>query len=195
MKRLIDIILSGIGIIVLSPILILTAVLIKLDSKGPVLYRQTRVGRYNKDFRICKFRSMYTDADKRGLLTLGDRDPRVTRVGVVIRKWKIDELPQLFNVLSGEMSFVGPRPEVRKYVDCYTSDQLHVLDVRPGITCYDSIKYRDETEILAQQSDPDDYYIKVIMQDKIRLNLEYVAKHNLLTDMKILFSTFLAIIH
>ena len=194
MKRLWDILLSGVGLIMLSPLLIVVAIWIKLDSAGPVFYRQVRVGRHNKDFRIYKFRSMYVDSDKRGLITIGGHDPRVTRAGYYIRKAKIDELPQLINVFLGDMSFVGPRPEVRKYVDMYTAEQRHVLDIRPGITDAASIKYRNENEILEKQADPEQYYIDVIMQDKLRINLDYVAHHSLLGDLKLIFNTFVAIV-
>lgn len=195
MKRLCDILLSGVGLIMLSPLLIVVAIWIKLDSAGSVFYRQVRVGRHNKDFRIYKFRSMYIDSDKRGLITIGGHDPRVTRAGYYIRKAKIDELPQLINVFLGDMSFVGPRPEVRKYVDMYTAEQRHVLDIRPGITDAASIKYRNENEILEKQADPEQYYIDVIMQDKLRINLDYVAHHSLLGDLKLIFNTFVAIAH
>lgn len=195
MKRVCDILLSGMGLILLSPLLIVVAIWIKLDSAGPVFYRQVRVGRHNQDFRIYKFRSMYIDSDKRGLITIGGHDPRVTRAGYYIRKAKIDELPQLINVFIGDMSFVGPRPEVRKYVDMYTAEQLHVLDIRPGITDAASIKYRNENEILEKQADPEQYYVDVIMQDKLRINLDYVAHHSLLGDLKLIFNTFGAIVH
>mgnify|MGYP004656755763 FL=1 len=194
MKRLCDIVLSAAGLLCLSPLLLVVALWVKIDSTGPVFYRQLRVGRYNTDFRIYKFRSMYTDSDKRGLITIGGHDPRVTRAGYYIRKLKLDELPQLINVLLGDMSFVGPRPEVRKYVDMYTAEQLHVLDVRPGITDAASIKYRNENDILAKQANPEQYYIDVVMQDKLRINLEYVAHNSLLEDLKLIFETFKAII-
>lgn len=194
MKRTCDIILSAIGLLCLSPLLLLVALWVKLDSPGPVFYRQVRVGRYNQDFRIYKFRSMYTDSDKRGLITIGGRDPRVTHAGYYIRKFKLDELPQLINVLVGDMSFVGPRPEVRKYVNLYTPEQMHVLDVRPGITDAASIKYRNENDILAAQPEPERYYIEVIMQDKLRINLDYVANHTIRGDLRLILNTFLAII-
>lgn len=193
MKRLCDILLSGIGLIILSPLLIVVAIWIKLDSAGPIFYRQVRVGRRNKDFRIFKFRSMYIDSDKHGLITVGGHDPRVTHIGYYIRKTKIDELPQLINVFIGDMSFVGPRPEVRKYVDMYTPEQLHVLDVRPGITDAASIKYRNENEFLENQTNPEQYYVDVIMQDKLRINLAYVAHRSLLGDLELIFKTFAAI--
>ena len=148
MKRLFDIIASGMGLLILSPILIVIAIWIKLDSPGPVFYRQVRVGRNNKDFRICKFRSMRVGSDKGSLVTIGGRDPRITKSGYFIRKFKIDELPQLINVFIGDMSLVGPRPEVRHYVNYWTTEQMHVLDVRPGITDPASIRFRNENELL-----------------------------------------------
>lgn len=193
-KRLFDIILSAVGLMLIWPILLVVAVWIKLDSDGPVFYRQVRVGRDNKDFSILKFRSMYVDADKRSLITVGDHDSRVTRAGYYIRKFKLDELPQLINVLRGDMSFVGPRPEVHRYVDMYTPEQMHVLDVRPGITDEASIKYRNENEILAQQADPEQYYVDVIMPDKLAINLLYVAHHSLLGDLCIVLRTIKAIV-
>lgn len=171
------------------------AIWIKLDSKGPVFYKQIRVGRGNKDFYLYKFRSMRVGADKAGLITVGGRDPRVTSSGYYIRKYKLDEFPQLINVLKGDMSLVGPRPEVRKYVDMYTPEQMHVLDVRPGITDLASIRYRNENELLEKADDPDRYYVEVIMQDKLRINLEYVHNHSFLYDIKLIFGTFLAIIN
>ena len=194
MKRLFDVVASGCGLLVLSPLFLLLAVWIKLDSAGPVFYRQTRVGRYNRDFRLYKFRSMRVGADRQGLITVGGHDPRITRSGYFIRKYKLDELPQLINVFIGDMSLVGPRPEVRKYVDMYTPEQLHVLDVRPGITDMASIRYRNENELLAQATDPDKYYIEVLMPDKLRINLEYVAHHSFWFDITLIFKTFKEII-
>lgn len=194
MKRLFDIISSGTGLLVLSPVLLLTALLVKLDSKGPVFYRQRRVGRGNTDFGIFKFRTMYIGSDSKGLITVGGRDPRVTRIGYYLRKFKIDEFPQLINVLLGDMSLVGPRPEVRKYVDMYNSEQLHVLDVRPGITSLASIRYRNENDILAAAPDPDRCYIKQVMPDKLAIDLEYVRNQSFLYDIKLIFSTFKEII-
>lgn len=190
MKRLFDIVASGCGLIVLSPLFVILAIWIKMDSKGPVFYRQVRVGRHNKDFRIFKFRSMRVGADKQGLITVGGRDPRVTRSGYFIRKYKLDEFPQLINVFVGDMSLVGPRPEVRKYVDMYTEEQMRVLDVRPGITDLASIRYRNENELLEKADNPDQYYIDVIMQDKLAINLEYVANHSFWYDIKLIFKTF-----
>lgn len=194
MKRLFDIIASGLGLIVLSPLFLILAIWIKLDSKGPVFYRQVRVGRNNKDFRIFKFRSMRVGSDKGSLVTIGGRDPRVTRSGYWIRKFKLDEFPQLINVFVGNMSLVGPRPEVRHYVDYWTPEQMHVLDVRPGITDPASIKFRNENELMEQAEDPEKYYIEVIMQEKIKLYLEYVEKHSFLYDIGLIFKTFWVIV-
>ena len=194
MKRLFDIIASGFGLIVLSPIFFILAIWIKLDSKGPVFYRQVRVGKDNKDFRIFKFRSMRVGSDKGSLVTIGGRDSRITRSGYIIRKLKLDELPQLINVFVGDMSLVGPRPEVRHYVDYWTSEQMHVLDVRPGITDPASIKFRNENELMEQAEDPEDYYINVIMQEKLKLYLEYVHNHTFFGDIGLIFKTFWVII-
>lgn len=194
MKRTFDILASGLGLLCLSPLFLFIAIWIKVDSKGPVFYRQVRVGRHNKDFRIFKFRSMRVGADKGSLITIGGRDSRITRSGYFIRKYKFDELAQLINVFLGDMSFVGPRPEVRHYVDYYTEEQMHVLDIRPGITDMASIKYRNENELLEKAEDPEKYYIEVIMQDKLRINLEYVRAHSFLFDIKMIFKTFLEII-
>lgn len=194
MKRLFDIIASGCGLLLLSPFLIFIAIWIKLDSEGPVFYRQVRVGRYNKDFRIFKFRSMHVGSDKGSLVTIGGRDPRITRSGYFIRKFKIDELPQLINVFIGDMSLVGPRPEVRHYVNYWTPEQLHVLDVRPGITDPASIKYRNENELLEKAEDPEKFYIEVIMQEKIQLYLQYVNEASFLYDVRLIFNTLLVIL-
>lgn len=194
MKKLFDIVASGLGLIVLSPLFLIIAIWIKLDSKGPVFYRQVRVGMDNKDFRIFKFRSMRVGSDKGSLVTIGGRDPRVTRSGYWIRKFKLDELPQLINVFIGDMSLVGPRPEVRHYVDYWTPEQMHVLDVRPGITDPASIKFRNENELMEKADDPEKYYIEVIMQEKIKLYLEYVEKHSFLYDIGLIFKTFWVII-
>lgn len=194
MKRLFDIVACGLGLIVLSPLFLILAIWIKLDSKGPVFYRQVRVGYKNKDFRIFKFRSMRVGADKGSLVTIGGHDPRVTRSGYFIRKFKFDELPQLINVFLGDMSLVGPRPEVRHYVDYWTPEQIHVLDVRPGITDPASIKFRNENELMEKADDPEKYYIDVIMQEKIKLYLEYVEKHNFFYDLGLIFKTFWVIV-
>jgi lipopolysaccharide/colanic/teichoic acid biosynthesis glycosyltransferase len=194
MKRLFDIVASGLGLVVLSPLFLLLAIWIKLDSKGPVFYRQVRVGLHNQDFRIFKFRSMRVGADKGSLVTIGGHDPRITRSGYFIRKFKLDELPQLINVFVGDMSLVGPRPEVRHYVDYWTPEQMRVLDVRPGITDPASIKFRNENELMEKAEDPEKYYIEVIMQEKIKLYLEYVDNHSFWGDIGLIFKTFWTII-
>ena len=188
-KRLFDIVSSGIGLLCLAPVFVVMAIWIKLDSRGPVFYRQTRVGRYGRDFRIFKFRSMRVGSDKGRQMTVGERDPRITRSGYFIRRYKIDELPQLINVFLGDMSIVGPRPEVRKYVDLYSEEQRKVFQVRPGITDLASIKYRNENELLSQVDDPDTYYIDVIMPDKLAINLEYIRHQSFMGDIKIIFNT------
>lgn len=194
MKRLFDIVASGCGLIVLSPVFLILAIWIKLDSPGPVFFRQVRVGRGNRDFRIFKFRSMRVGSDKGSLVTIGGHDPRITRSGYFIRKFKLDEFPQLINVFVGDMSLVGPRPEVRHYVDYWTPEQMHVLDVRPGITDPASIKFRNENELMEQAEDPEKYYIEVIMQEKIKLYLEYVQHHSFLGDIGLIFKTFWVIV-
>lgn len=190
MKRIFDIVASGFGLLVMSPVFLILAIWIKLDSKGPVFYRQVRVGRKNRDFRIFKFRSMRVGADKMGLITVGGHDPRVTRSGYFIRKYKLDEFPQLINVFIGDMSLVGPRPEVRKYVDLYTSEQMQVLDVRPGVTSLASIRYRNENELLEKVEDSDQYYINVVMQDKLAIDLEYIRNVSFGYDIRLVFQTF-----
>ncbi|MCA4806980.1 sugar transferase [Myroides odoratimimus] len=193
-KRLFDIISSGIGLIFLSPIFLFLAIWIKIDSQGPVFYKQVRVGKDGKDFKIFKFRSMCQGSDKKGLITVGGRDPRVTKSGYYIRKYKLDEFPQLINVFVGDMSVVGPRPEVRKYVDLYNEEQLRVLSVRPGITDIASIKYRNENELLEKAEDPDKTYIEEIMPDKLKYNLEYIDKASFIYDIKLIFITFKEIV-
>lgn len=193
-KRLFDILLAFFGLLVFSPILLAIAILIQLDSKGPVFYKQVRVGKHSKDFKIFKFRTMHVNADKMGLLTVGDRDPRVTKVGYALRKYKLDELPQLINVFIGEMSFVGPRPEVRKYVNLYSESDAEILKVKPGITDYASIKYRDEAELIKQSEHPEKTYIEEIIPEKIKLNKVYIHNYSLLTDIKIIFKTFTSIL-
>lgn len=193
MIRFLDLFFSSLGIIILLPILIIIAVLIKFTSKGPILYRQGRVGIGNVDFEVYKFRTMKIDSDKSGLLTVGDRDPRVTEIGYYLRKYKIDELPQLFNVLIGEMSLVGPRPEVRKYVELYTKEQKNILTIKPGITDWASIKYRNENSILEKSLDTEHDYIHKIMPDKIRYNLIFIEKYSVLEYFKIIFATFWAV--
>ncbi len=189
MIRFFDILFSFFGLIVLSPLLLIIWLLIVLTSKGGGFYKQIRVGKNGYDFKLYKFRSMRVDADKGSLITIGGRDSRITKVGYFIRKFKIDELPQLFNVLKGDMSLVGPRPEVRKYVDLYTDEQKKVLSVRPGITDYASIEYVDENEILGKAENPDDVYINQIMPEKINLNMKYIENQSVKEYFKIILLT------
>lgn len=189
MTRIFDILLATLGLVILSPLLILVYVAIVLESRGGGFYRQERTGRYGKPFRLIKFRSMNVNADKHGLITVGGHDNRITRVGYYIRKYKIDELPQLINVVKGDMSIVGPRPEVKKYTDLYTEEQRKILDVRPGITDYASIKYVDENEILGTSDNPERTYIEHIMPDKIKLNMIYISQNGIKEYFKIIFLT------
>lgn len=188
MTRFFDIVFSLAGIIILSPLFLLVAVIIAIESRGGVFYSQLRVGRLNKDFKLYKFRSMLVGSDKKGLLTVG-KDNRITKVGTFIRKYKIDELPQLYNVLCGDMSLVGPRPEVRKYVKLYSKEQAIVLDVRPGITDFASIAYINENALLANSDNPEQTYIDTIMPEKLRLNMQYLQKTNTGNYFKIIFLT------
>ena len=193
-KRAFDVFCAILGIIGTSPIWLFAVIGIEISDPGPVFYLARRVGKDNREFRMYKFRSMRVGSDKKGLITVGGHDPRITRSGYFIRKYKLDEFPQLINVFIGDMSLVGPRPEVRKYVDMYTPEQMHVLDVRPGITDLASIRYRNENELLEKADDPDKYYVEVIMQDKLRINLEYVANHSFFGDIGLIFRTFWEII-
>jgi lipopolysaccharide/colanic/teichoic acid biosynthesis glycosyltransferase len=188
-KRLFDLFFSLLGLILLSPLFLIIGLLIILESKGGIFYKQVRVGKGGKDFYLYKFRTMRPNADKLGLLTVGGRDPRVTRIGYYLRKYKLDELPQLVNVLKGDMSFVGPRPEVRKYVMLYNDEQLQVLKVKPGITDYASIQYSNENELLAQSENPEETYIKTIMPHKLALNMQYIKNPSVLHDIKLIFLT------
>lgn len=188
-KRIFDFVVSLIGIIIISPILLIVAISIKLDSEGSVLFFQKRIGKDGKPFNIYKFRTMVTNAEKLGAQITVGKDNRITRVGAFLRKYKIDELPQLFNVLKGDMSLVGPRPEVPKYVALYTEEERKVLEVRPGITDLASIRYRDENDILAEVENPEEYYINVIMRDKLKLNLEYIEKSNIFYDIYLIIKT------
>ncbi|MCA6363711.1 MAG: sugar transferase [Bacteroidetes bacterium] len=188
-KRVFDLVASFIGLLILLPVLLGLALWVMLDSRGGIFYRQVRVGKGGVDFKLWKFRTMHPDADKRGLLTVGGRDPRITRAGYYLRKYKLDELPQLLNVLTGDMSLVGPRPEVRKYVSMYTPQQMRVLDVRPGITDYASIEYSNENELLAQAADPERTYIEEVMPAKLALNEKYIAEQGLMTDLRIIWMT------
>ena len=193
MKRLLDILLSVLVLTIGLPFGLLFALLIAADSRGPVIYRQSRVGRNNVDFQLYKFRTMCVEADKGSLITVGDDDARITRVGAFLRKFKIDEFPQFLNILKGEMSIVGPRPEVRKYVDLYTPEQMRVLSVRPGLTDYASIRYVNENAILSKSADPEKTYIEKIMPDKLKLNLKYIDEQSLWVDCKIVIQTIGAI--
>ena len=193
-KRAMDIVLSAAALCVLWPVLLLIALAIVVDDPGPVFYRQVRVGRGGRPFRIFKFRTMVVDADKKGLSITVGRDSRITRVGALLRKTKLDELAQLLNVLCGQMSFVGPRPEVPRYVELYTPYQRQVLLVRPGITDYASIAYRNENDLLAGADDPERMYIETIMPDKIELNMKYLREISPLTDVRLMLRTVLAVI-
>jgi lipopolysaccharide/colanic/teichoic acid biosynthesis glycosyltransferase len=190
-KRLFDFLASFIGIIILSPILIIVSIAIKVDSKGEVMFLQKRVGKDGKPFNIYKFRTMVTDAEKLGKQITVGKDNRITKVGGFLRKYKLDELPQLFNVLKGEMSLVGPRPEVPAYVNLYNEAERKVLSVKPGITDFASIEYKDENEILGKVDNPEEYYINVIMKHKLELNIQYISNNNIFLDIKIIIKTIL----
>jgi len=193
-KRVFDVVFSLGGMLFLSPLFIVVVILLKLDSRGSIFYKQIRVGLNQKNFELIKFRTMYTDSDRAGLLTIGDHDSRITRVGCWLRKYKIDELPQLINILKGEMSFVGPRPEVLKYVALYDASQIKVLSVKPGITDWASIQYIDENQLLATVEDPESFYINTIIPSKITQNLKYIDHHNIWVDLKIISYTLKSII-
>lgn len=193
MKRFIDLLISCLLLILLSPVFVVAALLVSFSGKGGVFYVQNRVGRYNRDFGMLKFRTMVADAHQKGLLTVGERDPRITSVGYWLRKYKLDELPQLLNVVAGQMSLVGPRPEVRAFVALYTEEQLKVLSVRPGITDPASIEFINENELLGQSVNPQRTYIEEVMPRKLQINLEYIQKATWITDLKILFQTLTAI--
>lgn len=189
MIRVVDFLFSFIGLILLSPIFLIIAVLIKFSSIGPIFYKQLRIGLNGAEFEVYKFRTMRLNADKSGLITVGGRDPRVTSIGYFLRKYKLDELPQLVNVLSGDMSLVGPRPEVKKYVDLYTQEQRKVLSIRPGISDWASIYYRDENVILGKSTDPEKDYIEKVMPDKLHYNLIYIHNYGVVEYFKIIFTT------
>lgn len=188
-KRLFDIIFSILGILILSPFLILISVLVLVTSAGSAFYKQVRVGKNGKQFKLFKFRTMRTDSDKAGALTIGMRDSRITSIGYYLRRYKLDELPQLFNVLMGDMSFVGPRPEVPKYVAMYTAEQRVVLTVKPGITDYASIVYSEENALLASAENPEELYINKVMPAKLKLNMRYIQDMGIGTDMGIILKT------
>jgi lipopolysaccharide/colanic/teichoic acid biosynthesis glycosyltransferase len=189
MKRSFDLILSGTGLVLLSPFLLLVAAMIKLDSHGPVFFRQERIGKGRRPFVILKFRTMVEDAHLRGgPITFGD-DPRITKLGRWLRRTKIDEVPQLVNILKGDMSFVGPRPEVRKYVDMFHQDFEQILQVRPGLTDLASLRYRDEAEVLGNFENPEEAYQQRILPDKIRLAKEYLQRSSVCFDLALIFKT------
>ncbi|MBX7107194.1 MAG: sugar transferase [Chitinophagales bacterium] len=192
-KRIIDVLVAGISLMLLSPVFLLIAIAVKADSRGPVFYLQKRVGLNRRIFSIIKFRTMHTGADRRGLLTVGYHDNRITRTGKFLRRFKLDELPQLINVLTGDMSLVGPRPEVEKYVNLYNAEQLKVLEAKPGITDPVSISFFDENDLLAGYDNPEEGYINEVMPEKLRLNLAYINQRNISSDLMILFKTIVRI--
>jgi len=192
-KRIVDFIFALLGLVILIPSFALIAIVINQDSKGGIIYKQVRVGLNRRNFKVWKFRTMYTMSDKVLNLTVGNNDLRITKVGLWLRKYKLDELPQLVNVLVGDMSFVGPRPEVVKYVDLYSEEQLQVLSMKPGITDLASIRYRNENELLASVKDPENYYINVLMPEKLNLNLFYIRNQSLLLDIKLIIKTIIFI--
>lgn len=194
MIRLFDILFSAIGLIILSPLFVILWLLIRMESKGPGLFVQERIGLNGKPFGLYKFRSMRTDSESESLITIGDNDHRITRIGHFIRKYKLDELPQLLNVLKGDMSLVGPRPEVRKYVELYTAEQRKVLNVKPGITDYASIEYVNENELLGNADDPDRVYVEQVMPKKLELNMRYIQDRSLCQYFKIIFLTIKSIV-
>ena len=194
MIRFFDIIFSIIGLVILSPIFIVLYLLIRIESKGGGFYSQERIGKNGKPFKLYKFRSMRIGSDKKGLITIGEKDNRITKTGFILRKYKLDELPQLWNVFIGDMSLVGPRPEVKIYTDLYTEEQKQVLQVRPGITDWASIKYVDENKILGEAKDPDEAYVNLIMPNKIKLNMVYIQHQTLGEYFKIIFTTFKEIV-
>lgn len=190
MKRLFDIFFSLTALIILFPFFLVIALLIKFGSKGEIFFLQKRVGKDFKEFSIIKFRTMKAGADNKGLLTVGERDLRITPVGYHLRKYKLDELPQFINILKGEMSVVGPRPEVKKYVDLYSDVQKKILSVKPGMTDYASIAFSNENEILSQHENAEDVYVKSIMPEKIKMGLKYIQERSFAEDLKILWLTF-----
>ena len=193
MIRFFDLFISSIALLILSPFFLLIAIAIKLNSRGSVFFKQKRVGKNNIDFELYKFRSMQNNADKKGLLTVGMRDKRITSVGYFLRKFKLDELPQLINVLKGEMSIVGPRPEVRNYVSLYTAEQIKILQVLPGITDYASIQFKNENDLLSMADDAENFYIEVIMPKKVELNKIFIENRTVWNYFKIIFLTVLGI--
>ena len=189
MKRIFDILVSILSLMALFPVMLMIAIWILIDSRGGVFFKQIRVGKNNKNFKMLKFRSMQPDSEKKGMLTVGGRDPRITSAGYYLRKSKLDELPQLLNIFIGDMSFVGPRPEVRKYVDLYTPEQMQVLRVRPGLTDPASLQYFDENVLLEKSDEPEKVYIKSIMPAKLEINLKYMAERSFASDIKVILKT------
>ena len=193
-KRLFDFIFSLSGLVIVSPLIAVIAVVVKVESPGPVLYKGARAGKAGKPFRILKFRTMVVDAEEIGGPSTADDDPRITKVGKFIRKYKLDELPQLINVLKGEMSFVGPRPEVPIEVETYNDEERRILNVKPGITDYASMTFHNEGEILKGSSDPHQAYREKIRPGKIRLALKYVDEQSFWVDLKIIIQTIIALV-
>jgi lipopolysaccharide/colanic/teichoic acid biosynthesis glycosyltransferase len=189
MVRLLDLVFSITAVIFLSPFYLLIAVIIKIDSAGPVFFIQERIGKNFKPFRLYKFRTMNNNFGEGSLITIGSRDQRITHIGYYLRRFKLDELPQLINVIKGDMSIVGPRPEVRKYVELYNEEQKRVLMVKPGITDYASIEFRNENELLSGIENPDEYYIKIIMPEKLKLNIQYLRDRSTRQYLRIIFLT------
>lgn len=194
MKRTFDVFAAAVGLALLSPLLAIAALAVRLSSPGPIFFRQERVGRGFKPFFILKFRSMVQDAPQRGAAVTSGEDPRITRVGRILRATKIDELPQLVNVLRGEMSLVGPRPEVPKYVELFRADYEEILRVRPGITDLASLKYHDEASILGQAEDPEREYIERVLPEKIKLAKEYVARSSVFFDLRVILATVVRVV-
>ncbi len=194
MKRLFDIIFSFIGLLLLQPLFVVIAIMIKVDSTGPVFFRQGRVGKNFRRFMIYKFRTMVLDAENKGLHITSGGDNRITRVGRILRRFKIDELPQLYNVLKGDMSLVGPRPEVIRYVEWYKEDYERILSVRPGITDISSMTFRNEESILQGSDDPERYYVHVLLPEKMRLAREYIQKVSFFYDVRLIFKTLYKIV-
>ncbi len=188
-KRGFDVIISIFGIIALFPLFLVVSLIIKLNSKGPILFKQARVGKNNKEFILYKFRSMQINSEKEGLLTIGNNDSRTTKVGRFLRKYKIDEFPQLLNIVKGDMSFVGPRPELRHFVNYYHTNDLTILDVKPGITGLASLNYRNESELLKKAKNPEEFYIKKIIPSKLNYNKTYLKKKSFAFDMKLILLT------
>lgn len=193
-KRCFDFVFALIGLVFLSPFFVIIIILIKFDSPGPVFFIQKRVGMNNKDFNIYKFRTMRVQSDNKGLLTIGNHDSRITKAGYILRRYKIDEFPQLINIIKGDMSFVGPRPELRHYVNYYSEDDMQIFKVRPGITGLASLKYRNEVELLKKADDPETFFIETIIPDKLKYNKEYIKRRNFFFDLKLIGLTIIKVI-